>query len=114
MSDTPSSVMMPFFAATNEEQMPFFDTYARSLSTLFRLFVAEGWTDIMYSATDATNTSARLFFISYVLLATLLFAQLTIGWIVSVFGLVQRIGSEKVYKFILQFVPSGLLIFCLL
>lgn len=106
--------MIHGLAAINEEQMPFFDTYARSLSTLFRLFVAEGWTDIMYSATDATNTSARLFFISYVLLATLLFAQLTIGWIVSVFGLVQRIGSEKVYRFILRFVSSGLLIFCLL
>ena len=99
--------MMHGLAAINEEQMPFFDTYARSLSTLFRLFVAEGWTDIMYSATDATNTSARLFFMSYILLATLLFAQLTIGWVVSVFGLVQKIGSEKVYRFLLQFVASG-------
>ena len=109
-----SSMTMHGLAAINEEHSAFFDTYARSLSTFFRLFVAEGWTDIMYSATDATNTSARLFFISYVLLATLLFAQLTIGWIVSVFGLVQRIGSEKVYRFILQFVSSGLLRFCLL
>jgi hypothetical protein len=93
--------------ALDETTSPFFDTYSASLSTFFRLFVAEGWTDIMYSGTDATNTSARLFFMSYILLATLLFAQLTIGWVVSVFGLVQKIGSEKVYRFLLQFVASG-------
>ena len=93
--------------ALDETTSPFFDTYSTSLSTFFRLFVAEGWTDIMYSGTDATNTSARLFFMSYILLATLLFAQLTIGWVVSVFGLVQKIGSEKVYRFLLQFVASG-------
>ena len=93
--------------ALNETSSSFFGTYSASLSTFFRLFVAEGWTDIMYSATDATNTSARLFVMSYILLATLLFAQLTIGWIVSVFGLVQKIGSEKVYRFLLQFIVAG-------
>ena len=93
--------------AYNETFSAFFDTYSRSLSTFFRLFVAEGWTDIMYSGTRATNSSARLFFSSYILLATLLFAQLTIGWIVSVFGLVQKIGSEKVYRFLLTFVAPG-------
>ena len=93
--------------ALDETDRAFFDTYSRSLSTFFRLFVAEDWSDVMYSATDATNTSARLFFMSYVLLATLLFAQLTIAVILSVFGLVQKIGSEKVYRFLLQFVASG-------
>ena len=93
--------------ALDETDRAFFDTYSKSLSTFFRLFVAEDWSDVMYSATDATNTSARLFFMSYVLLATLLFAQLMIGWILSVFGSVQKIGSEKVYRFLLQFVASG-------
>ena len=96
-----------FQNALNETNSGFFTTYSRSLSTFFRLFVAEGWADVMYSATDATNTSARLFFMSYMLIATLLFAQLTISWVVTVFGLVQKIGSEKVYRFLLKFVAPG-------
>ena len=63
----------------------YFGTYGRSLRTFFRFFVAQGWTAIMYSASNATTEAARLFFISYVLIVSLLLAQLVIKVIVNLF-----------------------------
>ena len=44
---------------TDDEGTPYFDTYARSLSTMFRLFVGEGWQDILYAASNSTTEAAR-------------------------------------------------------
>ena len=81
----------------------YFSTYSRSLSTFFRIFIGEGWAAIMYSASDATTGAARVFFFSFTMLATVLFAQLIIGVIVKLFAEVKRLDSEQLYSCLSDF-----------
>ena len=85
----------------------YFGTYGRSLSTFFRFFVAQGWTAIMYSASNATTEAARLFFISYVLIVSLLLAQLVIGVIVNLFTDIQRLNSEHLFTCLAKFTSTA-------
>ena len=86
---------------------PFFETYKRALSTFFRLFLGEGWTAVMYSASNATTEGARVFFVTFTLLCSLLFAQLIIGVIVNLFTDVQRLNSEQLYSCLSEFTDTA-------
>ena len=52
----------------------------------------------MYSSSDATTEAARVFFISYAIFGTLLFAQLIIGVIVNLFVQIKHLNSEQLYS----------------
>ena len=61
----------------------------------------------MYAATDATTEAARVFFISFSMLATLLLAQLIIGVIVNLFSDVKRLNSEQLYSCLADFTGTA-------
>merc|ERR1712228_807913 len=63
-----------------------FATFADSLITLFQLTVGEGWHDIMYSTVYAKNSllTTTWYFLSFVLIITLIFTNLFVGLVISV------------------------------
>ena len=61
----------------------------------------------MYGATDATTEAARVFFVSFSMLATLLLAQLIIGVIVNLFTEVRRLNSEQLYSCLADFTGTA-------
>ena len=57
----------------------------------------------MYSAGYTTSGAARLFFASFIILGTLIFAQLVVGMILSVFVEVLDAGSYRLYALMFPF-----------
>ena len=53
--------------------------------------------DARYAASDATTEATRLFFISYMMIVSLLLAQLVVGIIVTLFTDIQRLNSEHLF-----------------
>ena len=86
---------------------PFFETYGRSLSTFFRLFVAQGWTSIVYAASDATTEAARVFFISFQIIVSLLLTNIVVGVIVNMFTEVRRLNSELLFSCLANFTGTA-------
>ena len=57
-----------------------FNSMLDSIMTLFQLFVGEAWNDVMEAAMNTGKTiPAVLYFVSYILMMTLLFTNLIIG-----------------------------------
>ena len=81
---------------------PFFSTYGVSLVTVFRMFV-DDTLGIMYEASDTTTETARLYFISFAVLFSLLFAQLLLGIVVNMFTMVKQLNSSQAYSCLNQF-----------
>ena len=86
----------------DEVSEPFFESYGMSLVTVFRMFV-DGSLGIMYAASDTTTDTARLYFISFAVLFSLLFAQLLLGIVVNMFGMVKQLNSSQAYSCLNQF-----------
>ena len=75
----------------------YFGTMARSLSTLFRLFVGEGWHDVMYASSDVTNYATNFLFIAFTIVIALLCSQLLVGVIINLYTEVQKLNSDRLY-----------------
>jgi len=90
----------------DEESEPFFESYGMSLVTVFRMFV-DGTLGIMYAASDTTTDTARLYFISFAVLFSLLFAQLLLGIVVNMFGMVKQLNSSQAYSCLNQFFANS-------
>ena len=86
----------------DEFSKPFFDSYGMALVTVFRMFVDDSL-GIMYEASNTTSEAARLYFISFALLFSLLFAQLLLGIVVNMFGMVKQLNSSQAYSCLNQF-----------
>ena len=84
-------------AAVDDDGNHYFGSLARSLSTMFRLFVGEGWHDVMFSASAATNYSVNFLFIAFMIVVALLCSQLLVGVIINLYTEVQKLDSERLY-----------------
>ena len=87
----------------NSEGSAYFDSYASAIATCFQIFIGENWSAVMYEASDATTEAARLYFLSFVTIFSLLLAQLIVGLIVNLFGEISSVSNPKVYAAINKF-----------
>ena len=65
------------------------------------------WLVSRYAASDSTTKAARLVFISYMMVVSLLLAQLIIGVIVNLFTDIQRLNSEQLYTWFAKFTSTA-------
>eukprot|EP00656_Telonema_subtile_P052056 TRINITY_DN7148_c0_g2_i1.p1 TRINITY_DN7148_c0_g2~~TRINITY_DN7148_c0_g2_i1.p1 ORF type:complete len:576 (-),score=141.01 TRINITY_DN7148_c0_g2_i1:230-1957(-) len=86
-----------FGGGPKEDGIELFGTYTNSLTTCFRLFVGEGWHNIMYSTSDATTEASRFWFCSYIFLVGMLGGELFVGVIISLYNDVEQISSPRVF-----------------
>ena len=93
---------MPFMQILDEVSEPFFESYGMSLVTVFRMF-ADGTLGILYTASDETTETARLYFISFAVLFSLLFAQLLLGIVCNMFGIVKQLDSSQTFSCLNKF-----------
>eukprot|EP01083_Nonionella_stella_P171347 585111_1 len=75
-----------------------FETFSDALVTLFQLTVGEGWHDVMYAAVYANNSllSSTWYFLTFVLIITLVFTNLFVGLVISV---VDDVETENKFKY---------------
>ena len=72
-----------------------FNSLGDALVTLFQLFVGEAWNDVLYAAMNTGKSfQAILYFISFILVITLLFTNLIIGIICSGYDTISEIRAE--------------------
>jgi len=86
--------------ALEDDGSKLFPNFVMSCFTMWRLFIGEGWHGIMYSATDNTSSASKFFFMSYTFIATMLFGQLLVGVIISMYNDVDGIRYDRVYRII--------------
>ena len=75
-----------------------FNSMLDSLFTLIQLFVGEAWNTVMLAAIDSMGKSALLFFVSYVVITTLLLTNLLMGVIISGYGNIVEIQNDAEEK----------------
>jgi len=72
-----------------------FNSFLDSIMTLFQLFVGEAWNDVMEAAMNTGKTvPAVLYFVSYIIMMTLLFTNLIIGIICSGYEAIAEVRKE--------------------
>ena len=57
----------------------------------------------MFSASNSTTGAARLFFMSFSMLGSLIFAQLVIGMVMSILNDLRAVGSPQVFSLLAPF-----------
>jgi len=73
-----------------------FDTLPFALLALFEWLCGQDWNGVMYSYIYATNLFSALYFISYILIVTLLFVNLFTGVVLDTFQhIARRLRSER-------------------
>jgi hypothetical protein len=73
-----------------------FNSMLDSIMTLFQLFVGEAWNSVMEAAMNTGKTiPAVLYFLSYILMMTLLFTNLIIGIICSGYEKIEMVRKEN-------------------
>jgi len=77
----------------------YFGSIMESIFTLFQLLLGEGWHDVMYAVCDQTISMASWYFVSYVFLISILFAQLFVGFIIERFSEIQsHVKKEGMFQ----------------
>jgi Ca2+-binding EF-hand superfamily protein len=72
-----------------------FNSMQDAVTTLLQLFVGEAWNSVMGAGFNTKGgSSASIYFISYVLLTTLLFTNLLVGVIISGYGQVREVQEN--------------------
>jgi len=99
-------VVMLFAAASMElfsdkvidpsSKKPYFDNYATSLTTMFRMFNGN-WHDTMWAAAEATTEGAQLWFTCYVFILAVFCCELFVGIVIAGYAEVQEIASPRLY-----------------
>jgi len=84
--------------ANHDDGSDLFPNYFTTMVRCFRLFIGEGWHGIMYAVADNSTGAAKYFFMLYTFLITMLFGQLLVGVIISMFQLVTGLKSKRVYN----------------
>ena len=79
----------------DDNGVAYFDTYWQSVLTMYRLFVGEGWHEVMMSTTAVTSDAARFWFFTFTFIGTMFCGELMVGAITSVFADVQSIESPR-------------------
>jgi hypothetical protein len=75
-----------------------FDTLGMALLLLFQMFTGEGWHDIMYAGQNVTGLSHAWYFVTYVVIATLLFSNLLKALFLSntkIGGIDDKVAQER-------------------
>jgi two pore calcium channel protein, plant len=74
-----------------------FDTLSDAMLTMFQLLIGEGWHEVMYAAIRTTNSfGISWFFISFILIVTVLITNLFIGIVLDSFqSLLERKDIEE-------------------
>lgn len=75
---------------------PYFDTFSRSLATMFRMFSGD-WHGIMYEAAAVTTEASQLWFTAYVFLLTVFCNNLLVGVVMAQYAEVDTIESPRLY-----------------
>jgi hypothetical protein len=70
-----------------------FDSLGGSMLALFQLFVGTHWQQVMYASIMATSWSVTWYFVTYVVIVTLLFSNLFVGVILAIFESVKDHGA---------------------
>jgi len=86
--------------AKDDSDKLFFGSQAQAWASMFRLFVGEGWHDILYAVSDATTVAARFLVCWIIFSLTLLISQLIVGIIINLFQELQDIESVQLYYFL--------------
>jgi len=76
----------------------YFSTIGISMFTHFQLFIGEGWHDIMYGVAALSTSISMYFFISYIILVTLLFGNLFLGVIIDIYNEVEKVQSINLHE----------------
>eukprot|EP01083_Nonionella_stella_P271926 921913_1 len=71
-----------------------FDSLPRTMVTLLQLMIGEGWHEVMYNAILATDFSKAWYFITFIILVHVLFINLFIGLVLSIFSILVS-GDNK-------------------
>jgi len=75
---------------------PYFDTFSRSLVTMFRMFTGN-WHDTMYQAVEATTEGAQLWFTAYVFVLAVFCCELFVGVVIAGYSELQGISSTRMH-----------------
>jgi len=79
------------------EDGPYFESFAQSMRMMFRIFTGEGWSSIMYDVAYETSEASKFLFMAYVFCSTMLFGQLVLGVIISVYDEIVTFTSTAIY-----------------
>ena len=71
-----------------------FNSMLDSFMTLFQLFVGEAWNTVMGGAIASLGNGALLYFMTYIIITTLLMTNLLMGVIISGYGNIVEIQKE--------------------
>jgi hypothetical protein len=74
-----------------------FDTLRNSVFVLFQLMVGEAWHEVMYAAIKTNGWNAAYYFIAFTIIVSLLFTNLFVGVILSVYQLAAPL-KQPTYK----------------
>jgi len=75
----------------------YFSSFHESLRTMFQLFTGQSWHNIMLEVAHETSEAAKFVFMAYVFCSTLLFGQLVLGIIISVYDEIVTFTSTAIY-----------------
>ena len=71
-----------------------FNSMLDSFMTLFQLFVGEAWNSVMGGAISSLGTGALMYFMTYIIITTLLMTNLLMGVIISGYGSIVEIQKD--------------------
>ena len=75
---------------------PYFDTFARSLSSMFRMFTGD-WHEAMGLAVTETTEGAQLWFTAYVFVMSVFCCELFVGVVIAGYTEVQSVTCSRMY-----------------
>ena len=72
-----------------------FNSLLGAAATLFQLLVGSNWYEVMFEVRDKVGTLSVPYFVSWVVLCTVLVANLVVGIIVSAYRMVSELRQER-------------------
>jgi len=90
-------IFIELYGETPTINGPYFSHFGLAMIYMFRLFVGEGWYAIMYDIAYHSSLATMALFMAYVFCSTLLFGQLVLGVIISVYDEVTTFNSPMMY-----------------
>lgn len=86
--------------ATDDNGKYFFADATSMWATMFRLFVGEGWHDIMFSASDSTTVAARFCFFVINFIMAVLISQLVVGIVIQLYQQLEKVPTVRLYHYL--------------
>merc|ERR1711998_432097 len=86
--------------AKDESGTYFFDSARASWTSMFRLFLGEGWHDIMWAASDGTTVAARFVFFGITFVMTILVSELVVGIVIQLYQELENVPTVRLYHYL--------------